>query len=70
MDDLDEILEKDVDQKINWLISQVYDLRYEVSTIKNNHLAHIDMDISDLKRKVYIVGSVIVTFLTGQNLLM
>mgnify|MGYP003641724599 FL=1 len=70
MADLDEILEKDQDSKINWLISELWEIKHEIKNIKSNHLYHINEDIIMLKRKMYIICGVIITFLTGQNILM
>ena len=49
MDDLDEVLNRDTDGKINWLVSNFNELHQSVETIKNNHLYHIEKDISLLK---------------------
>jgi|TARA_Y100001938_G_C8008658_1_gene388764 hypothetical protein len=70
MRDLDEILEKTQKEKINWLVGEVYLMKHEIKTIKNNHLSHMNEDILSLKHRVYVIGALIVTFLTGQNILM
>tara|TARA_R110002167_G_scaffold136101_1_gene322720 strand:- start:8196 stop:8408 length:213 start_codon:yes stop_codon:yes gene_type:complete len=70
MDKLDEILEKTQKEKINWLVGEIYEMKHEIKTIKNNHLHHINEDILMLKKKLYIIGGIILTFLTGQNFLM
>jgi len=70
MDKLDEILEKTQKEKINWLVGEIYEIKHEIKTIKNNHLYHINEDILMLKKKLYIIGGIILTFLTGQNFLM
>jgi len=69
MKDLDEILNKDQESKINWLVGEMYFLKQEIKTIKNNHLHHINEDILMLKRKMYIITGAIVTFLTGINMM-
>ena len=66
----DEILEKTHKEKINWLVGEVYLMKHEIKTIKNNHRSHINEDITSLKYRVYVIGALIVTFLTGQNILM
>jgi len=68
--ELDELLDSDQDTKINWLIGQVYEIRYEINTIKDNHLFHLDEEIKLLKRKFYYISTAVVTILTGQNILM
>ena len=70
MNKLDEILEKTQKEKINWLVGEIYEIKHEIKTIKNNHLHHINEDIVMLKRKLYIISGIIITFLTGQNLMM
>tara|TARA_R110000751_G_scaffold228415_3_gene330063 strand:- start:1673 stop:1885 length:213 start_codon:yes stop_codon:yes gene_type:complete len=70
MDKLDEILEKTQKEKINWLVGEIYEMKHEIKTIKNNHLHHINEDLLMLKKKLYIIGGIILTFLTGQNFLM
>ena len=70
MRDLDEVLEKTQKEKINWLVGEVYLMKHEIKTIKNNHLNHINKDILTLQKKFYVISALIVTFLTGQNILM
>ena len=70
MKDLDEILNKDQESKINWIVGELYYLKQEIRNIKSNHLHHINEDILVLKKKLYIISGVIITFLTGQNILM
>ena len=69
MDDLDEVLNRDTDGKINWLVSNFNELHQLVETIKNNHLYHIEKDINLLKKAVLSIVLVGVTALTGVNLL-
>mgnify|MGYP003118827277 FL=1 len=45
-------------------------MKHEIKTIKNNHLNHMNEDINNLRYRVYVIGALIVTFLTGQNILM
>ena len=68
--ELEDLFKKDEKEKINWLISKVYDMAHEIKTIKENHLAHIDEEIKYLHRKLYFVTGTVITILTGQNLLM
>ena len=62
MRDLDEILEKTQKEKINWLVGEVYLMKHEIKTIKNNHLNHMNEDIKNLRYRVYVIGALIVTF--------
>jgi hypothetical protein len=68
--DLDEIMSKDQEAKINWLIGEVYHIKQNIKTIKSNHLHHINEELGYIKRKLYLVSGIIITILTGQNLLM
>ena len=69
MDDLDDVLNRDMDGKINWLVSEVTELNQSVSTIKDNHLFHIEKDIGLLKRTVLFITLAGASLLTGVNLL-
>ena len=69
MDDLDEVLNRDTDGKINWLVSNFNELHQSVEIIKNNHLYHIEKDINLLKKTVLSIVLVGITALTGVNLL-
>jgi hypothetical protein len=69
MKDLDEILNKDQESKINWMVGEIYHLKQEMKIIKNNHLHHINEDIIMLKKKLYLITGAIVTFLTGINMM-
>ena len=69
MDDLDEVLNRDTDGKINWLVSNFNELHQSVETIKNNHLYHIEKDINLFKNTVLSVVLVGLSALTGVNLL-
>jgi len=70
MKDLDDILESDQETKINWLIAEIWEIKHVVKDIKSNHLFHINKDIVMLKKKMYIISGIIITFMTGQNILM
>ena len=69
MDDLDDVLNRDMDGKINWLVSEVTELNQSVSTIKDNHLFHIEKDIGLFKRTVLFITLAGASLLTGVNLL-
>jgi|TARA_R100000353_G_C6511732_1_gene196769 hypothetical protein len=69
MKDLDEILNKDQESKINWMVGEIYYLKQEMKIIKTNHLHHINEDIIMLKKKLYLITGAIVTFLTGLNMM-
>jgi len=67
MEDLDEVLSRDIDGRINWLVSKVHSIECKVAAIENNHLFHIEKDIQMIKRVGIIAISATVTVLTGIN---
>ena len=69
MSDLDEVLERDSDGKINWLVAKVNDIDTRVHTIETNHLFHIEKDMSMIRNSIYLLGIIGITYLTGVQLL-
>tara|TARA_R100001198_G_C5222649_1_gene204280 strand:+ start:1182 stop:1391 length:210 start_codon:yes stop_codon:yes gene_type:complete len=67
MDDLDEVLNRDIEGKINWLVSNVNNIENRVSIIESNHLTHIEKDIQLIKKYGMMAITVAVTVLTGIN---
>tara|TARA_R110001599_G_scaffold282_6_gene1249 strand:- start:45681 stop:45899 length:219 start_codon:yes stop_codon:yes gene_type:complete len=67
--DLDEVLERDSDGKINWLVSKVNDIDTRVHTIETNHLFHMEKDMAMLRKGVFILAGIGITYLTGVQLL-
>ena len=67
MDDLDEVLNRDMEGKINWLVSNVSSIENRVSIIESNHLTHIERDIQLIKKVGMMVITGAVTVLTGIN---
>ena len=67
MEDLDEVLNRDMEGKINWLVSNVSNIDYRVSIIESNHLKHIEKDIQLIKKVGITAMTVLVTVLTGIN---
>lgn len=65
MSNLDEVLNRDTDGKINWLVAEVSEVKSDVNTIKNNHLFHIEKDMNLLKRWIYGLTAFVITALTG-----
>tara|TARA_R110000751_G_C13418480_1_gene439961 strand:+ start:82 stop:291 length:210 start_codon:yes stop_codon:yes gene_type:complete len=69
MSELDEVLNRDTDGKVTWLVSKVNTIDQRIDTIEGNHLHHIEKDISMIK-KVGIWSLIVVgTLLTGINLM-
>tara|TARA_R110000744_G_scaffold16494_1_gene45424 strand:+ start:176 stop:394 length:219 start_codon:yes stop_codon:yes gene_type:complete len=69
MSDLDEVLERDSDGKINWLVAKVNDIDTRVHTIETNHLFHIEKDMSMIRNGIYLLAIIGITYLTGVQLL-
>lgn len=67
MKDLDEVLGLDSDDKVNWLVAKVYEIDMRLEVMTDNHLAHIETGLTEVKRRLYIISGIIVTVLTGQN---
>ena len=67
MEDLDEVLNRDMEGKINWLVSNVSSIENRVSIIESNHLKHIERDIQVIKKVGMMVITGAVTVLTGIN---
>ena len=65
MEDLDEVLNRDMEGKINWLVSNVCSIENRVSIIESNHLKHIERDIQLIKKVGMMVITGAVTVLTG-----
>ena len=69
MSELDEVLNRDTDGKVTWLVSKVNTIDQRIDTIEGNHLHHIEKDISMIKKiglsTIIIIGSI----LTGINLM-
>lgn len=63
--DLDEVLSRDADGKLIWLVSEVSDMKTDISIIKNNHLFHIEKDMATLKKVVAGVVAFLVSAFTG-----
>tara|TARA_A100001391_G_scaffold40259_2_gene22534 strand:+ start:6227 stop:6457 length:231 start_codon:yes stop_codon:yes gene_type:complete len=69
LSDLDEVLQRDTDGKITWLVSKVSDLDNRVETIETNHLVHIEGEIKSLAQKVSIILMVGFSIITGINIM-
>lgn len=69
MSDLDEVLQRDTDGKINWLVSKVSDLDNRVHTIETNHLVHIEGEIKNLTKIVGIILTLGFSIITGINIM-
>jgi hypothetical protein len=69
LDDLDEVLQRDAEGKINWLVSKVNHLDNRVETIETNHLVHIEGEIKGLAQKVSIILAIGFSIMTGINIM-
>ena len=50
---LEDALNGDLDEKINWLISNQVSTTKDIEAIKNNHLSHIETDMAALKQRIW-----------------
>ena len=67
--DLDDVLQRDTDGKVTWLVSTVSDIDKRVEIIETNHLTHIEKEIGLLRKGFLIIAGVGLTLLTGMNIL-
>lgn len=63
--DLDEVLSRNTDGKINWIVAEVTDMKQDISIIKSNHLFHIEKDMATMKKVLGAVVAFLVTAFTG-----
>ncbi len=69
LEDLDEVLQRDAEGKINWLVSKVNHLDSRVETIETNHLVHIEGEIKSLTKTVSIILAIGFSLITGINIM-
>lgn len=69
MSDLDEVLQRDTDGKVTWLVSKVSELDNRVETIETNHLVHIEGEIKSLTKTVSIILAIGFSLITGINIM-
>ena len=67
--DLDDVLQRDMDGKVTWLVSTVSDIDKRVEVIETNHLSHIEKELGLLRKGFLLVAGVGLTILTGMNIL-
>jgi len=67
--ELDDVLQRDTDGKVTWLVSTVNDIDKRVEVIETNHLSHIEKELSTLRKGLLIISGVGLTLLTGMNIL-
>tara|TARA_Y100000593_G_scaffold94859_1_gene196692 strand:+ start:10269 stop:10481 length:213 start_codon:yes stop_codon:yes gene_type:complete len=70
MTDLHEVLDLDTDGKLNYLVAKTYEIENRLDIIENNHLHHIELGMNEVKKRLYLISAVILSVLTGQNLVM
>tara|TARA_R100001510_G_C7633290_1_gene191844 strand:- start:1172 stop:1387 length:216 start_codon:yes stop_codon:yes gene_type:complete len=63
--DIDEVLSRDTEGKLNWLVGEVTEIKQDVLVIKNNHLTHIESDMSLIKRVLSGVVVFLIAAFTG-----
>lgn len=67
--DLDDVLQRNTDGKVTWLVSTVNDIDKRVEVIETNHLSHIEKELGMLRKGLLIIAGVGLTLLTGMNIL-
>jgi hypothetical protein len=66
--DLDDVLQRDTDGKVTWLVSTVSNIDKRVEVIETNHLTHIEKERGILRKGMLIIAGVGLTILTGMNI--
>ena len=67
--ELDDVLQRDLEGKVTWLVSTVNDIDNRVENIESNHLTHIEKEIGLLRKGILIIAGIGLTVLTGMNIL-
>jgi|TARA_R100000479_G_scaffold115869_2_gene58895 hypothetical protein len=65
MTDLDDVLSRDIDGKLIWVVSEITDIKNDISIIKDNHLTHIEKDVATMKKIITGVVAFLVSAFTG-----
>jgi len=61
--DIDEVLGRDTEGKLNWLVGEVTEMKQDINTIKTNHLFHIERDMNTMKQILKtVIGFLVLTF--------
>ena len=63
--DLDDVLSRDIDGKLIWVVGEITDIKNDISLIKDNHLTHIEKDLATMKKIVAGVVAFLVSAFTG-----
>ena len=63
--DIDEVLGRDTEGKLNWLVGEVTEMKQDINTIKSNHLFHIEKDMNTMKQILKTVIGFLVVAFTG-----
>jgi hypothetical protein len=63
--DIDEVLSRDTEGKLNWLVGEVTEIKQDVNIIKTNHLSHIEKDMATIKKVMGGIIAFLVTAFTG-----
>ena len=69
MTDLDDVLQRDMEGKVTWLVSTVNDIDQRVEKIETNHLAHIEQEFALLRKAIIVIAGIGLTLLTGMNVM-
>ena len=67
---LEDALNGDLDEKVNWLINSQVETNKDIDSIKNNHLSHIETDMALIKSRIWWMTAFIISVVTGQNVML
>ena len=67
---LEEALNGDLEEKVNWLINSQVETTKDIENIKDNHLSHIETDMGLIKQRIWWMTPFIISVVTGQNVML
>ena len=67
---LEDALNGDLDEKVNWLINSQVETNKDIENIKDNHLSHIEKDMALIKSRIWWMTAFSISVVTGQNVML
>ena len=67
---LEDALNGDLEEKVNWLINSQVETTKDIENIKDNHLSHIETDMALIIQRIWWMTAFIISVVTGQNVML
>ena len=67
---LEDALNGDLEEKVNWLINSQVETTKDIENIKDNHLSHIETDMALIKQRIWRMTAFIISVVTGKNVML